>query len=396
MPKKIKINSKKNQKIKSLRGRGYKIKIVGIGGAGCSTISRLMKLKIPNLELIAINTDSRSLAHTSAHKKIRIGKGLTKGLGTGMDVNLGQQAAEINRKEIIDNLKGADLVFLIAGLGGGTGSGALPVVADICRDLDILTLAVVTKPFIFEGPRKMSIAEQTIKILTAKIDALISIANESILKVIDRTTPLLEAFSVVDEILKQVIKGIADIINSYGLVNVDLADLKMILKNAGQVLLGIGTAEGEGRAIEAIKQAVENPFSDLSLKGAKGLLFIVTGGSDLTMYEVNEMLKYIRELINPNCQVIFGAIIDELMQNKIKVTIIATGFSPNTVEKSQTSVLIKPQSILEKKIEIENIQSIQNESEIKTKITKIDKNFSESDLEIPAFLRKNQKFPTQR
>jgi cell division protein FtsZ len=201
---------------------------------------------------------------------------------------------------------------------------------------------------------------------------------------------------VVDEILKQVIKGITDIINSYGLVNVDLADLKMILKNAGQVLLGIGTAEGEGRAIEAIKQAVENPFSDLSLKGAKGLLFIVAGGSDLTMYEVNEMLKYIRELINPNCQVIFGAIIDELMQNKVKVTIIATGFSPNTVEKSQTSVLIKPQSILEKKIEIENIQSIQNESEIKTKITNIDKNFSESDLEIPAFLRKNQKFPTHR
>ncbi|MGC9049000.1 MAG: cell division protein FtsZ [Patescibacteria group bacterium] len=372
-----------------LRGRGLKIKVVGVGGAGCSIISRLMKSKIPNLELIAINTDSQSLARTSAHKKIKIGKRGTKGSGTGMNVNLGQQAAEISRKEIIGELRGTDLIFLVAGLGGGVGSGALPVIAEISRELGILTIALVTKPFIFEGLRRMAIAEQTIKILATKVDALISIANERLLKVIDRTTPLLEAFGIIDKVLEEVVGGITEVINSTGLVNVDSTDLKTILKDAGQVLLGIGTAEGESRAIQAVKKAIENPLFDFSIKGAKGIIFVVTGGPDLTMYEVNEMAKYIYELADQNCQINFGVVIDELMEGKIKVAVIATGFSSNNLEQSQ-GVLIKPQSIFEKKVEIEKIQLVKKEPEIRSKIVKLDKDVNEDELEIPTFLRKKK------
>lgn len=385
------------------RGRGLKIKVIGVGGAGCSTVSRLIKLRIPNLEFIAINTDAQSLIHTSAHKKIRIGKTITKGLGTGMEPSLGQQAAENSRKEILEALRGADLIFLTAGLGGGTGSGALPVITDLARELGILTIALVTKPFIFEGLKRMEIAEQSLKILETKVDTLIPVSNEQILKMVDRNTPLLEAFAVVDNVLKQAICGITDIVNLNGVVNVDLADLKTVLKTAGPALLGIGEAEGEARAVQAVKVATESPLFDLSIKGAKGIVFIVTGGPDLTMHEVNEAAKYIAELANPNCRIIFGAIIDEAKEGKIKVTIIATGFTPSSedeispIEKSKGTVLIKPEPIFEEKIEIPALiakndkQPQKKETGIKIKkVNKSEKFFSEDELEVPAFLRKKK------
>lgn len=390
--KNIKKKSRILSSVKS-KGRGLKIKVVGVGGAGCSIISRLMKLRIPNVEFIAINTDVQSLAHTSAHKKVRIGRSITKGLGTGMDPVLGQQAAENSRKEILEVLQGADLIFLTAGLGGGVGSGALPVIADLTRELGILTIALVTKPFIFEGLKRMEIAEQALKILETKVDTLIPIANEQILQVIDRSTPLLEAFGVVDNVLKQAICGITDIVNLNGLVNVDLADLKAVLKGAGPALLGIGEAEGETRATQAVKAATESPLFNLSIKGAKGIVFIVTGGSDLTLYEVNEAAKYISESVDQNCRIIFGAIIDESMEGKIRITIIATGFPGGeiAIEKSQGTVLIKPEPVLEEKAEISDLIK-KKEPVVKIKkISRTEKIFSEDELEVPAFLRKNKK-----
>lgn len=372
------------------KGRGLKIKVVGVGGAGCSAIGRMIKFRIPNIEFIAINTDSQSLAHASAHKKIRIGRSLTKGLGTGMDPVIGQQAAEDGRKEIVESLRGADLIFLIAGLGGGTGSGALPVIADLIHDIGTLSIALVTKPFVFEGPRRMSIAEQGLKMLAPKVDTLISIANERILQVIDRKTPLLEAFGVVDNVLKQAIQGITEIVNFSGVVNVDLADLKTVLRGAGPALLGFGQAEGDNRATQAVRAALDNSLLDLSIKGAKGVVFIVTGGADLTMYEINEAAQFIADLADPDCQLIFGVVVDPTMNGKIKITIIATGLSQEVVETVTGVISIKPQPMFEKMVEVEKINQPQKMgSEIKIKkINKSEKIVTEDELEIPAFLRK--------
>lgn len=388
MAKRNKINKKRQPK-----GKKNKIKVVGVGGSGCAVIDRIMKFKIPNIELIAINTDAQSLSHTSAHRKIRIGRSITKGFGTGMDPSQGQQAAENARKKIIEALRGADIIFLVSGLGGGAGSGALPVLANLSRELDILTIALVTKPFIFEGPQRMAIAEQSIKFLESKVDALITIANERILQVIDRKTPLLEAFGVVDNVLKQTIISIVDIINSPGLVNVDLADLRAILRDAGPTLLGIGQAEGDGRAIQAVKAAIESPLLDLSIKGARGILFIITGGPGLTMYEVNEAAKYITELSDSNCRIIFGAVINPEMTEKIKIVVMATGFTPDVSKKVEMDVSAHHlQSFFEKKPEIAStIQAKKIGPAVKLKrIIKPEKNISEDELEIPAFLRKKK------
>ena len=304
-----------------------KIKVVGIGGAGGSAVKRMIKAKIPGIEYVVINTDIQALqAVTGRVKKVRIGKSLTKGLGTGSDPDLGQTAAEQDAKVIKEALKGADIIFLTAGLGGGVGTGAGPVVAELANQTKALTMAIVTMPFSFEGPQRRVIAEAGIKKLANRVDALMIISNNKLLQVIDKSTPILEAFDVADEVLKQGVKGISDILTVPGLVNVDFADVKPIIQQAGPTLLGIGQASGQGRAVQACRSALKNPLMNLSAKGAGGIVFIVTGSPDLKMMEVNEIAEMITKQVDPMARIVFGAVIDENLKDEIKITLIATGF----------------------------------------------------------------------
>ncbi len=372
----------KRAKTKKTRQFPVTIKVVGIGGAGCSAVTRMMRAKIPSIEFLAFNTDAQALSQTSAHRKLRIGKSLTRGLGAGMEPEIGQKAAEESRKEITDLLRGADMVFITCGEGGGTGTGAAPVVADILRELGILSVAVVTKPFLFEGMARMTIAENGIRELTPLVDTIITIPNERLLYVIDKKTPLLEAFLIADEVLKQAISGISEIITIPGLINVDFADIKAILQGAGTALMGIGQAEGEGRAIEAAREAVENPLLDLSIKGARGILLSITGSGNLTMSEINEIAKYITDSADLQAKIIFGAVLNEKMGERIKVTVIATGFPAKEIPAKPLEIKIAKQ--------VEQVVS-QPEVEVKEKKIKIKTSppqDTEDELEIPAFIRK--------
>ncbi|MBI5037763.1 MAG: cell division protein FtsZ [Candidatus Kerfeldbacteria bacterium] len=303
-----------------------KIKVVGVGGSGGSAIDRMINAKIQGVEFIAINTDAQALHHSKAQAKIHIGKTVTRGLGAGMDPEIGRKAAEENQDEIHDVLKGADMVFITCGLGGGTGTGAAPLIADIARDLGALTVSVVTKPFAFEGAQRRQIADTGLQELTDKVDTIITIPNDRILQIIDKKTSLLEAFSTVDEILRQGVQGISDLITVPGLINVDFADVRSVMENAGSALMGIGQGTGENRAVDAAKAAIDSPLLELSIEGAKGILFTVTGGPDLGMYEVNEAARIITASADANARVIFGSVIDESMKDQIKITVIATGF----------------------------------------------------------------------
>jgi cell division protein FtsZ len=304
-----------------------KIKVVGAGGSGGNAVSRMMKCKIKGVELIAVNADAQDLKKSRAHQKIRIGRNLTRGLGAGMNPEIGRQAAEEQREEINEVLKGADLVFLTGGLGGGTCSGAAPVVAEIAKNQGILTLAVVTLPFSFEGIQRMEIAKESQKELKTRVDALISISNDKLLSILEPKTNVANAFWVCDEILRQAVQGISDLIVLPGIVNIDFADVKAIMKNSGSALFGVGRARGPERAKEAAKKALNSPLLDLSCKGAKGVLFNVSGGKDITLTEIDEAAKIITQEVSPEAKVIFGAIQDEkLPKGEIKITVIATGF----------------------------------------------------------------------
>ncbi|MDD5145994.1 MAG: cell division protein FtsZ [Candidatus Pacebacteria bacterium] len=303
------------------------IKVVGVGGSGGNAISRMMKCKIPGVDLIAINTDAQDLQKTRAHFKVRIGKEITQGLGTGMNPEVGKKAAEEQKEEIKEILKGSDMVFITCGLGGGTGTGASPVVAGFSKDSGILTVAVVTKPFSFEGISRQKIAEAGLKNLKEKVDCLISISNDKLLSVLDPNTPINSAFWVCDETLREAVSGISDLILRPGIINVNFADVKAIMKNSGSALFGVGRAQGENRAEVAAKAAINSPLLDISPKGAKGVLFNVSGGRDISLSEVEEIGKILTQEINPEAKVIFGAIGDEkLKEGELKVTIIATGF----------------------------------------------------------------------
>ena len=317
----------KKTKKNSVKRISSKIKVVGVGGAGGSAIKRMIKAKIPGIEYVAINTDAQALQTISGRvKKIRIGKSLTKGLGTGADPELGQMAAEQNMREIKEALKDADIIFITTGLGGGVGTGASPVVADIAGQTKALTLAIVTKPFTFEGPQRKMIAEQGLAKLVNRVDALITISNNKLLQTIDRSTPILEAFDIADEVLKQGVQGISDILNIPGLINVDFADVKPVLQGGGATLLGLGHASGKGRASQAAKSALNNPLMDLSAKGANGIVFIVTGSPDLKMMEVNEIAEMITKQVEPRAKIVFGAVIDKDLKDEIKVTLMATSY----------------------------------------------------------------------
>ncbi|MDD5397073.1 MAG: cell division protein FtsZ [Candidatus Moranbacteria bacterium] len=315
-----------------------RIKVVGVGGAGNNAISRMIDAKIKGVEFVAINTDAQALHHSKAAEKVHIGKNLSKGLGAGMNPEVGRQAAEENRDEIQDVLKGADMVFVCAGMGGGTGTGAAPIIAEAAKELGALTIAVITKPFSFEGAQRRTIGEEGLQNLKDRVDSFITIPNDKLLSIIDRKTTLINAFRIVDDVLRQGVQGISDLITKPGIVNVDFADVRAIMQDSGSALMGIGVASGENRASEAAKAAINSPLLELSIDGAKGVLFNISGSSDLGMLEINEAANIITESIDPNAKVIFGAVVDDqVKKGEIIITVVATGFNN---EKSSDSLLV--------------------------------------------------------
>ena len=304
-----------------------RIKVVGVGGGGGNAITRMFNSQIKGVDFIAINTDAQDLHHTKAQTKIHIGKNLTRGLGAGMNPDIGRQAAEENRDEIQDALKGADMIFITCGMGGGTGTGASPVIAHAAHDVGALVVAVITKPFSFEGKKRSAIAEEGLLSLRDRVDTLITIPNDKVLSLIDKNTSIIDAFTIIDDILRQGVQGIADLITYPGIINVDFADIKAIMSEAGSALMGIGKATGEDRAVVAAKAAINSPLLDISICGARGILFNVSGGVDLSMADINEAARVITESIDSDARVIFGATHDgRLKKGEVKVTVVATGF----------------------------------------------------------------------
>jgi len=385
-----------------------RIKVVGVGGSGGNAISRMMESKLKGVEFVAINTDSQDLHQNKATEKVHIGKNLTKGLGAGMNPDVGRQAAEENRDEIQEVLKGADMVFVTCGLGGGTGTGAGPIVAETAKESGSLTVAVVTKPFAFEGAQRRAIAEEGLENLRERVDTLITIPNDKLLQIIDKKTTLINSFKIVDDVLRQGVQGISDLITKPGIVNVDFADVKAIMANSGSALMGIGVGTGETRAMDAAKAAINSPLLELSIDGAKGVLFSVSGSSDLTMLEINEAANVITESIDPNAKVIFGAVVDEaIKKGEVHVTVIATGFDAEKVNESPMAKMSRlardTRKKDEKKEEDENPSMIFPSKKLESKMIIEEKvpprgvsvrsdskelEDDEDELEIPAFIRR--------
>ncbi|NDK08134.1 cell division protein FtsZ [Candidatus Gracilibacteria bacterium] len=309
------------------------IKVVGVGGGGTNTVNRMIQGGFERVEFLAMNTDSQALYASFANQKLVLGKMVTAGLGAGADPAVGKKAAEESRDEIKAMLDGAHMVFITCGLGGGTGTGAAPVIAEVAKELGALTVGVVTKPFSFEGQNRASKAIDGFEALKEKVDTLITIPNDKILSIIDKKTPMLDAFSIVDEVLSQGVQGISDLITNPGIINLDFADIKSVMRNAGSALMGIGYGSGENRAVEAARAAMDSPLLDLSIAGAKGLLLNVTGGNDLSMFEVDEAAKIITESVDPDANIIFGTSIVPDYDGQIKITVVATGFNEETNKK---------------------------------------------------------------
>ncbi len=337
------------------------IKVIGVGGGGSNAVNRMITAGLRGVEFIAINTDGQALFLSEAEQKIQIGEKLTKGLGAGADPDIGLRAAEESREEIKQVLKGADMVFITAGMGGGTGTGATPIVAEIAKEIGALTVGVVTKPFSFEGRKRMSQAEKGIQNLREKVDTLITIPNDRLLQVVERKTSITEAFRVADDVLRQGVQGISDLIAVPGLINLDFADVKTIMVGTGSALMGIGVGSGENRAAAAAEAAISSPLLETSIEGAHGVLLNITGGATLGLYEVNEAAEIIAKSADPEANIIFGAVIDEELDDEVRVTVIATGFGglpfKATIDREKEDPMnVKP--------------------------------FSEEDLDIPAFLRR--------
>ncbi|MEK7192304.1 MAG: cell division protein FtsZ [Patescibacteria group bacterium] len=392
-------------KPKKLSDYAAKIKVVGVGGGGGNAISRMRdSLAIRSLDLVAINTDAQDLDYCQARYKIYIGKNLTRGLGTGMNPELGRQAAEENRSEITEVLKGADLVFITAGLGGGTGSGASAVVAEVAKELGALTIAVVTKPFAFEGVQRSRIAQDSLLKLKDKVDTLIVVPNDRIFSVIQKDTPIIKAFEYIDDVLRYSIQGISELIAMPGIINVDFADVKAIMKDAGPALVGIGLGAGQERALNAVDQAINSPLLEVSVEGAKGLLFAVSGGKDLRMNEIHDIAKSIGESIDPSAKIIFGAYHDrKLKKGQIKVILIATGFNGNGMKnglESSVSTLFGSRPSEERAVPVistngngNGLSKEKNWPVVKEKEKNgaaEDKKKSEDIWDIPTFLRKKR------
>lgn len=308
-----------------------RIRVVGVGGSGGNAINHMVSSKVKGVEFVAVNSDAQDLHHSLAKKKIHIGKNLTRGLGAGGNPDMGRRAAEETREEIANAIKGSDMIFITGGMGGGTGTGAAPVVAKIARESGALTVGVVTKPFLFEGQERMRMALQGIDELKKEVDALITIPNDRLLAIVDKETSVKNAFEQCDNVLKQAVEGISDLITMPGIINVDFADIRSVMENAGSALMGVGVSSGEKRAEEAARGAINSPLLEVSINGAKGVLFAIAGGDDLGMLEVQDAARVITESIDSQAKVIFGAIKDDkLKKNEVKVTVIATGFPDET------------------------------------------------------------------
>lgn len=373
-----------------------RIKVIGVGGSGNNAISRMIGGRIKGVDFIAVNTDAQALHHSQATEKIHIGRSLTRGLGAGMNPELGRAAAEESKKDIEKVLKGADMVFITCGLGGGTGTGAAPIIAEVSRENGALTVAVVTKPFTFEGAERGRIAEEGLEQLKNKVDTIIVIPNERLLQIIDKKTSLVDAFKTVDSILKQAVQGISDLITIPGIVNVDFNDVKTIMKDAGSALMGIGIASGENRAVEAAKAAINSPLLELSIDGAKGVLFNISGGADLGMIEINEAARIITSSIAPDAKVIFGAVIDDsIKKGELKITVIATGFGTDGRTPAVNFKEKKFEKTLEEILPNDKIINKPEEKIFEPKIKKFDSKVdaiqSSDELDVPAFIRKKLK-----
>lgn len=346
-----------------------RIKVIGIGGSGCNAVTRMVRQRIKGIDFIGINTDAQALHFCKAPEKILIGKNTTRGLGAGMNVNAGKEAIEENREEIEETLKGADMVFVTCGLGGGTGTPGVPVVAEIARNLGVLTIGVITKPFSFEGEKRKEIAEEGLSDLKDKVDSLIVIPNDKVMAIIDEKTSFLNAFSIIDDILSNAVQAISDLIIKPGIINLDFADIKTVMKDSGWALMGVGKARGEGRLIEAAKAATSSPLLEVSIDGAKGVLFNISGKEDLTMKEIDEGARIITKSVDPEAKVIFGTVLDEnLRKSEVKITVIATGF--NQIPE------IKRKKELKKDYNSSVVQQEEQE---------------ETEWDVPAFLRKKEK-----
>jgi len=319
------------------------IRVIGLGGGGSNAVNRMIRAEMMGVEFIACNTDAQALLMSDAPHKIRIGDKITRGLGAGGDAGIGQRAAEEDQEKIYEALKDSDMVFITAGMGGGTGTGAAPVVAEIARDLGALTIGVVTKPFGFEGAKRKLTAEKGTEQLRDKVDTLITIPNDRLKDVVQKNTSIVDAFRVVDDVLRQGVQGISDLITVPGLINLDFADVRTVMKNAGSALMGIGRASGENRAVDAAQQAIASPLLEVSISGAQGVLFNVTGGPNLGLFEVNEAAEIIRATTDPEANIIFGTVIDERMGDDVMITVIATGFDAS--RKRETSRAEAPQQV---------------------------------------------------
>lgn len=353
------------------------IKVIGVGGAGNNAIDRMVEAGIKGVDFIVVNTDKQQLVKSKASTKIQIGEKITRGLGAGANPDIGAQAAEESKTEIQEALRGADMVFVTAGMGGGTGTGAAPIVAACAKEMGILTIGVVTKPFTFEGKKRLSQAERGVESLKGKVDTLVVIPNDKLLQIIDRKTSIVEAFKMADDVLRQGVQGISDLIAVPGLVNLDFADVKTIMLNTGIAHMGIGRASGENRAEDAAKQAVQNPLLESSIEGARGVIINITGGANLGLHEVNTAAELVQRSVDPEANIIFGAVIDETLDEDIVITVIATGFDKG----SEMSGLGNASSIVDRAWGGEKINSIP---------APVDNSNSSNDLEIPAFLRRNK------
>lgn len=302
------------------------IKVIGVGGGGSNAVNRMIDSGLQGVDFLVANTETQALDNSKADIKIQLGEKLTKGLGAGANPQVGEEAAQESREEITKALSGSDMVFVTAGMGGGTGTGAAPIVAECAREMGAITVGVVTKPFTFEGKRRKNQADKGIEMLTSKVDTIIVIPNDKLLQVVDKKTPLNEAFRTADDVLRQGIKGISDLITVPGLINLDFADVKTIMTNQGEALMGIGIGEGENRAVDAAKMAINSPLLETSIEGAKGILLNITGSGDLSLFEINEAAEIISEAADPEANIIFGSVIDENLGDRVQITVVATGF----------------------------------------------------------------------
>jgi len=352
------------------------IKVIGVGGAGNNAVNRMIEADIKGVEFIAVNTDKQALQKSKAPTKIQIGEKITRGLGAGANPDIGAQAAEESRSEIGEALRGADMVFVTAGMGGGTGTGAAAIVAGTAKEMGILTIAVVTKPFTFEGKKRLAQAERGVESLKGKVDSLVVIPNDKLLQIIDRKTSIVEAFKMADDVLRQGVQGISDLIAIEGLVNLDFADVKTIMLNRGMAHMGIGRASGENRAEDAAKQAIQSPLLETSIEGARGVIINITGGSDLGLQEINTAAELVQRSVDPEANIIWGSVIDESLGDEIVITVIATGFE---TEAPLTS------------IGVENLVSRAWDRKVNSIPTSSESNNSSSDLDIPSFLRNKKK-----